>query len=166
VIVLVGFMGAGKTTVGRLLADRLDLPFVDSDQVIEQRAGRAIRQIFAEDGEPAFRDLEHATIADLLGGSDAVLALGGGAVMRADTREALKGHTVVHLQVDLATALARCGPGADRPMLKSDTAELLASRLPVYEAVADVTVATGDRAPEEIAADLSDYLADLPDPAS
>jgi len=79
VIVLVGFMGAGKTTVGHLLAERLGLPFTDSDQVIEQRAGRPVRQIFAEDGEPAFRALEHQVIASLLDGPDLVLALGGGA---------------------------------------------------------------------------------------
>ena len=89
-IVLVGFMGAGKTTVGRLLAARLGLPFTDSDQVIEERAGTPIRQIFADDGEPAFRELEHEVIADLLDGPDAVLALGGGAADRADTRDLLK----------------------------------------------------------------------------
>jgi len=79
VIVLVGFMGAGKTTVGHLLAGRLGLPFADSDQVIEQQAGRPVRQIFAEDGEPAFRALEHQVITGLLDGPDLVLALGGGA---------------------------------------------------------------------------------------
>jgi shikimate kinase len=80
VIVLVGFMGAGKTTVGRLLAARLGVPFTDSDHVIEDRAGKPVRQIFADDGEAAFRALEHQVIADLLGGPDIVLAVGGGAV--------------------------------------------------------------------------------------
>jgi shikimate kinase len=78
VIVVVGFMGAGKTTVGRLLAAKLGVPFTDSDHVIERAAGRPIPRIFADDGEPAFRELEHAVIADLLNGEDAVLALGGG----------------------------------------------------------------------------------------
>jgi shikimate kinase len=153
VIVLVGFMGAGKTTVGRLLARRLALPFIDSDQVIEQRAGRTVQQIFADDGEPAFRDLEHVAIVDLLDGPDAVLALGGGAVMRADTREALRKHTVVLLHVDLATALDRCGTGDDRPLLKSDAVagQLLESRLPLYESAADVVVPTVGRTPDEIA---------------
>ena len=78
-IVLIGFMGAGKTTVGHLLSARLGLPFVDSDLVIEQRSGRPVRQIFAEDGESAFRALEHEVIAGLLDGPDLVLAVGGGA---------------------------------------------------------------------------------------
>ena len=88
-IVLVGFMGAGKTTVGTLLAARLGLPFADSDQVLEDRAGRPIRQIFAEDGEPAFRALEYEVIAGLLDGPPMVLALGGGAPGHPPTRELL-----------------------------------------------------------------------------
>jgi shikimate kinase len=88
-IVLVGFMGAGKTTVGTLLAARLGLPFTDSDQVIEQRAGRPVRQIFAEDGEPAFRALEHQVITGLLDGPPIVLALGGGAAEHPGTRALL-----------------------------------------------------------------------------
>jgi shikimate kinase len=86
VIVIVGFMGAGKTTVGHLLAEKLGLPFVDTDLVIEQRTGRSVRQIFADDGEPAFRMLEHEVTAELLGGPDAVLALGGGGVEHPATR--------------------------------------------------------------------------------
>ena len=88
-IVLVGFMGAGKTTVGHLLSERLGLPFVDSDLVIEQRSGRSVRQIFAEDGEPAFRELERQVIADLIDGPEAVLALGGGAAEHPETRALL-----------------------------------------------------------------------------
>ena len=88
-IVLVGFMGAGKTTVGHLLSARLGVPFVDSDLVIEQRSGRPVRQIFAEDGEPAFRALEHEVIAGLLDGPDAVLAVGGGAAEHPGTRALL-----------------------------------------------------------------------------
>ena len=92
-IVLVGFMGAGKTTVGRLLAAKLGVPFTDSDHVIEARAGRPIPQIFAADGEPAFRQLEHEVIADLLNGEDMVLALGGGAATHPGTRAALAAAT-------------------------------------------------------------------------
>jgi shikimate kinase len=106
-IVLVGFMGAGKTTVGRVLADKLGLAFLDSDVVIEQRTGRTVREIFAEDGEPAFRVLEHAVIADLLSGPDVVLALGGGAPEHGGTRDLLNaGPSVVYLQVGYARAMA------------------------------------------------------------
>jgi shikimate kinase len=89
VIVLVGFMGAGKTTVGHLLSTRLGVPFVDSDLVIEQRSGLPVRQIFAEDGEPAFRALEHEVIVGLLDGPDLVLAVGGGAPEHPGTRALL-----------------------------------------------------------------------------
>ena len=119
-IVLVGFMGAGKTTVGHLLAAELGLPFADSDQVIEQRAGRLIREIFAEDGEAAFRALEHQVIAELLDGPNLVLALGGGAAEHPGTRGTLASHPraqVVHLQVGYAQALRRVGGDGGRPML-------------------------------------------------
>ncbi len=92
-IVLVGFMGAGKTTIGNLLAAKLGLPFADSDQVIEQRSGRPVSRIFAEDGEPAFRALEHQVIAELLDGPDMILALGGGAPEHPRTRALLAGGT-------------------------------------------------------------------------
>ena len=98
-IVLIGFMGAGKTTVGHLLAERLGLPFMDTDLVIEQRTRRSVRDIFATDGEPAFRQLEHTVTAELLAGPDAVLALGGGAVLHPETQRALGGHQVVYLKV-------------------------------------------------------------------
>ena len=119
-IVLVGFMGAGKTTVGHLLAAELALPFADSDQVIEDCADRPIRQIFAEDGEPAFRALEHRVIAELLDGPELVLALGGGAAEHPQTRDTLASHPraqVVYLQVGYAQALRRVGGDGGRPML-------------------------------------------------
>ena len=106
-IVLVGFMGAGKTTIGQLLAERMGLPFTDSDQVIEQRAGRPVAQIFAEDGEPAFRALEHQVIADLLAGPALVLALGGGAAEHPGTRDRLARARVVYLQVGYEEAMRR-----------------------------------------------------------
>ena len=96
-IVLVGFMGAGKTTIGNLLSARLGLPFADSDQVIEQRTGRPVRQIFAEDGEPGFRALEHQVIAELLDGPGLILALGGGAPEHPRTRALLAGGTLCSL---------------------------------------------------------------------
>ena len=158
-IVLVGFMGAGKTTVGQLLADRLDLPFTDSDLVIEQRAGRPVRQIFAEDGEPAFRALEHQVIAELLDGPALVLALGGGAAEHRGTRDRLAAAQVVYLQVGYEQALRRVGGDAGRPLLaRPDLAATYQRRLPVYAEVATVTVRTDGRHPDAISQDILDTL--------
>jgi shikimate kinase/3-dehydroquinate synthase len=165
VIVLVGFMGAGKTTVGRLLSARLGVPFVDSDLVIEQRSGRPVRQIFAEDGEPAFRALEHDVIADLLDGPDLVLAVGGGAAEHPGTREKLATAQVVYLEVGYDQAMARVGGDPDRPLLaRSDLAATYQRRLPLYAEIATLAVATDGRRPETIAADILARLA--PEPAA
>ncbi len=158
-IVLVGFMGAGKTTVGRLLADRLGLPFLDSDQVIEQRAGRSVRDIFATDGEPAFRVLEHEVIADLLAGPEAILALGGGAAEHPATQVALKQADVVYLRVGYAQAMQRVAGDEERPLLRRpDLDRLYGRRLDVYGSVATLTVATDGRPPEAIASEVIEHL--------
>jgi shikimate kinase len=155
VIVLVGFMGAGKTTVGNLLAARLGLPFRDSDQVIEHRAGRPVRQIFAEDGEPAFRALEHQVIAEVLDGPAVVLALGGGAAEHPGTRDRLAGAQVVYLQVGYAQALLRVGGDRGRPLLaRPDLAALYERRLGVYADLATLTVPTDGRRPEAVSEDI------------
>jgi shikimate kinase len=154
-IVLVGFMGAGKTTVGHLLAERLGLPFADSDLIIEQRAGRPVRQIFAEDGEPAFRALEHQVIADLLDGPDLVLAVGGGAAEHPRTRERLAKAQAVYLQVGYDQAMARVGGDAGRPLLtRPDLAATYQRRLPLYAEIATLTVGTDGRRPEAISEDI------------
>jgi shikimate kinase len=150
-IVIVGFMGAGKTTVGQLLAAKLGVPFTDSDHVIEDRAGQPIRQIFAADGEPAFRQLEHEVIAGLLADGDGVLALGGGAVAHPGTRALLTGVPVVYLRVSYADAISRVGGDRTRPMLaRPDVARLHADRDPRYAEVATLTVDTGSRSPDDI----------------
>jgi shikimate kinase len=157
VIVLVGFMGAGKTTIGRLLAAKLGVPFTDSDHVIEARAGKPIPQVFADDGEPAFRQLEHEVIADLLNGEDMVLALGGGAATHGGTRAALASASVpvVYLRVSHAQAMSRVGGDRGRPMLaRSDVAQLHKDRDPLYAQAATLTIDAGDRSPEEIALDI------------
>ena len=154
-IVLVGFMGAGKTTVGRLLAAKLGRPFIDSDQVIEERAGMPIRQIFADMGEPAFRELEHSVIADLLAGPDVVLALGGGAPRHESTRKLLAAVPVVYLRVGYPEALTRVGGDTGRPMLaRPDVEALHAERQAVYASVATVTVDTDGRLPDEVVLEL------------
>ncbi|MEZ0163691.1 shikimate kinase [Kineococcus sp. LSe6-4] len=161
-IVLVGFMGAGKTTVGRLLADRLGLPFVDTDHVIEDRERRSIPQIFEADGEAAFRDVEQAVVADVLSGPEAVVSLGGGACGREATREVLRAHTVVHLDVSLEQARRRTAGDGNRPVLRRpDLAELHAARRAVFHALADVEVDTDGRAARSVA---DEVLAALPDP--
>jgi shikimate kinase len=163
VIVLVGFMGAGKTTVGHLLSERLGLPFADSDLIIEQRAGRPVRQIFAEDGEPAFRALEHQVIADLLDGPPLVLALGGGATEHPGTRDRLARARVVYLQVGYEQAMQRVGGDQGRPLLaRPDLAATYQRRLPLYAELATLTVSTDGRHPEAISQDILTRLTTEP----
>lgn len=165
-IVLVGFMGAGKTTVGNMLATRLGLPFADSDQVIEKRSGRPVRRIFAEDGEAAFRALEHEIIVGLLDGAELVLALGGGAAEHTGTQAALAadpGIHVIHLQVGYDQALMRVGGDAGRPMLaRPDLPGLYERRRLVYAAVATLAVPTDGRHPETISEDIAAQLVRVP----
>ena len=159
-IVLIGFMGAGKTTVGHLLAGQLGLPFIDSDMVIEERGGRPVRQIFADDGEEAFRALEHETIAGLLRGRAAVLALGGGAVEHPATQALLQPAQVVYLHVGYPAAVARVGGDAGRPLLRrTDLEAVYQRRLTAYAAAATLTVPTDGRGPEDVTLDIVEYLA-------
>jgi shikimate kinase len=136
--VLIGFMGAGKTTVGRCVAGRLDVAFTDTDHVIIAEQGRSIQQIFADHGEAAFREIEHEVIKRLLVEQDGVLALGGGAAIHPGTQQLLRAHPlVVHLKVTLEHALERCGDDLSRPILRRpDLAEIHARRMEVYDQVA------------------------------
>jgi shikimate kinase len=154
-IVLTGFMGSGKSTVGPILAARLGWHFIDVDNVIEAEAGAAIAEIFARHGESAFRDHEHAAIARLATGDGLVIALGGGAIEREDTRKLLlnaRGTLLVHLEVELNTTLARCsGTEGTRPVL-ADQANLAARyerRLPLYR-MAHVSVRADALTPEQV----------------
>nr|WP_246314342.1 bifunctional shikimate kinase/3-dehydroquinate synthase [Kineococcus aurantiacus] len=150
-------MGAGKSTVGRLLADRLGLPFVDTDLVVEDRERRSIPEIFATDGEQAFRDLEQEVVADVVAGPEAVVSLGGGACGREATRAVLRAHTVVHLDVSFEQAKARTAGDTYRPMLqRPDLAQLHASRRVVFEELADLSVRTDGRRAEAIALEVLD----------
>ncbi len=152
-VVLVGFMGAGKSTVGRLVAARLGLVFADSDDVVRQRTGRTPREIFATDGEAAFRALERQVVRDLVMGRPAgVVALGGGAVEDAGTRQVLRDARVVHLDVSFEQVRARVGDDPDRPVLaRPDLPDLFAARRAVYDEVADVVVATDGLTPAAVA---------------
>jgi shikimate kinase len=163
--VFVGVMGAGKTTVGQLVADRLGVPFLDVDSDIEAVAGKPIPEIFIDDGEAHFRALEREAVARALATFDGVLALGGGAIMADETRKRLLDHTVVYLSVEVADAIKRVGLGTGRPMLKMNPRatlrHLLDLRRPLYEEVATVVVRTDGRTPDEVTAAV---LAELPTP--
>jgi shikimate kinase len=155
-IVLTGFMGSGKSTVGPLVAERLGWRFVDVDDVIVAETGMAISQFFATHGEPAFRDVERSTIARLAAEDGLVMALGGGAIEDAGTRDLLlngAGSLLVHLEVTLETTLARCGgTEGTRPVL-ADRANLQARyerRLPLYR-TAHVSIAADAITPSEVA---------------
>ena len=157
-IVLTGFMGAGKTTAGMLAAERLRWRFVDIDRMVEERAGMTVAAIFEQRGEEAFRALEAAAIREAAVHDQVVMALGGGAIERDETRAflaSLETCRVVYLEAPFDTLMARCAEqsgGAVRPVLR-DRERLTArwqARLPLYQQ-ADATVSTVDLAPEAVA---------------
>lgn len=162
-VVLVGPPGAGKSTVGALLADALDVTARDTDSDIEAAAGTTIADLFVTEGEERFREIEVLAVRDALAEHDGVLALGGGAVMRAETQRALEDQVVVFLDVGLADAAARVGLGSSRPLLlgnvRSQMKTLLDARRPVYESVATHVVSTDGRTPEDVAEEILRLLA-------
>ncbi len=168
-IVLVGLMGAGKTSIGRRLAARLGLPFRDADAEIEAAAGCSIPEIFARFGEPAFRDGERRVIRRMLAGDPLVLATGGGAFMDAETRAAIRGEAVsIWLRAPLPVLLRRVAGRTHRPLLNSgDPAEILRrlmdQRQPVY-AEADIIVDCGDDSPDHTTATVLNALMDWSPP--
>jgi len=163
VAIIIGPPGAGKSTVGALLAARLGVPFTDADQVIEQTAGKPVSDIFVQDGEDAFRALERATAARLIGGEPGVLALGGGAVLDPGTRQLLAGQRVIYLETGFRSVVHRSGldgphppiPGNPRGRLK----QMLDERHPVYAELAWRTVPTDDRDPADLAGLLATEIA-------
>jgi shikimate kinase len=155
-------MGAGKSTVGRILAERWRVPFRDTDDDVEAVDGRAISDIFVESGEEHFRSLERAAVERALTEHEGVLAVGGGAVMAETSRSSLRGHRVVFLRVGLSDAAARVGLGSSRPLLlgnvRGTMKALLEERTPVYESVATAVVDTDGRTPDEVAALVEEAL--------
>jgi shikimate kinase len=163
-IVMVGLMGCGKSAVGRRLAAKLGLPFIDADEEIERAAGKSIEDIFAEHGEAHFRDGERKVIARLLRSGPQVLATGGGAFMSDETRQAIAESGIsVWLQADLPVLMRRVAKRDNRPLLKTDDPEavmreLMDTRYPVY-AKADITVESRDVPHDTIVADILERLA-------
>lgn len=160
--VLVGPMGAGKTTVAALLGEAWQVTVRDTDADIEAREGRSISDIFVDSGESYFRDLEATAVAEALATHTGVLALGGGAVLDPATRELLAAHRVVFLRVGLTDAAKRVGLGVGRPLLLGNVRgrikALLDERTPLYEAVATLTVDTDGRTPEDVAREIEEAL--------
>jgi shikimate kinase len=152
--VVIGPPGSGKTTVGRLLAQRLGVAFRDTDHDVEAAAGKPIGEIFIDDGEEHFRALERSAVRDALAGHDGVLAVGGGAILDPATRADLDGLPVVYLEVGLSDAVKRVGLASARPLLvlnpRSQFRKLMEERRPIYEGLAAIKVATDDRDPADI----------------
>ena len=158
-ITLTGFMGSGKTTVGKVLADFLGCPFMDLDDLIVKKAGKSIPEIFAQDGEPAFRQLEARLLRQTVEKyteNTVVLALGGGAVTAPASAALLREKTVcIYLRATLETLLARLeGETAGRPLADASLADRLAAREPLYEETAHVIIDTDGLTPDEVADEI------------
>jgi shikimate kinase len=166
-LVIVGPPGAGKTTVGRILARRLGVAFADVDAMIEEQTGKSIADLFLEDSEDGFRTLERKVVAEALASHDGVLALGGGAVLAAETRALLRAHRVVYLSVGLADGLRRTGMSTARPLLagvnpRATFKALLDARAPLYREVATVQVVTDRRSANQVARAVLEALGVVP----
>lgn len=153
-VVVIGLPGAGKSTVGTLLAQALGVDFRDTDTDIENATGSSISDLFVSHGEEHFRALERAAVVAGLTDHDGVLALGGGAILDPDTQTDLADHTVLHLEVSLAAASPRIGLSGSRPLLigspRKQWLTLAQARQPIYTSLATVTVSTDGRTPEQV----------------
>lgn len=163
-LALIGPMGSGKSCIGRRLAERFGLRFVDADREIESHTGVSVSTIFEIEGEAGFRSRERAVLAELLDGRDCVIATGGGAVLDADTRRLLRERSfVVHLHAEVEQLLARLARDRSRPLLAGDDREqvlrdLVAVRAPLYAQTADLRFQTGVQSAAEAAAALGHLL--------
>jgi len=161
--ILIGPPGAGKSTVGPLLAGMLGVGFLDTDRILEEAVGKPVGDIFIDDGEAAFRALERPAVAEAIEGHHGILALGSGAVLDAGARRLLAGQRVVYLETGFAAVARRSGLDGPRPPLPGNPRgrmrELLEQRRPVYEGLAWLTVATDDREPPEIAELIAEAVA-------
>ncbi len=163
-IILIGPPGAGKTSVGKALAKKLSLNFLDSDKVVEEKSGKSIPEIFITDGEPAFREMERAAVIDLIENQDGVIALGGGSVMDLEVpKKLLPMANVVFLDVSISNAAPRVGFNRDRPLLLGNPRQqwiaLMEKRRSTYEALAKARVSTDNKKPVEVVEEIVKELA-------
>jgi len=163
-VILIGPMGSGKTTIGQLIARRLDIAFRDTDQVVEEETGRTVSDIFLEDGEDAFRLLEKSVLRNELLSDGTVLALGGGAPISMDAQSALRAiaSPVVYLDISLATVAPRIGFNRDRPLLlhnpRGQWQTLMEARRPIYESIADTVIDVNTKSETEIVDEILEVL--------
>jgi shikimate kinase len=163
-IILIGPPGAGKSSVGKALGQRLSANFADTDVLIEKESGLRVSEIFLDKGEPFFRELERAIVLRELADFDGVLALGGGAIMNSDVEQALRQSSdpICFLDVSLASAAPRIGFNRDRPLLvgnpRAKWQELMNIRRPIYESLATLTVSTDSGTPSHIAQEIAEIL--------
>jgi len=164
-VILIGPMGSGKTTVGKLVAEKLQIPFRDTDQVIEETTGKSVSDIFLEDGEDEFRAIEKKVLRDELLADGAVLALGGGAPISIDAQSALRAiaSPVIYLDISLAAVAPRIGFNRDRPLLlhnpRGQWQTLMEARRPIYESIADLVIDVNDKTEAEIVSLVLEVLA-------
>jgi shikimate kinase len=162
--ILIGPPGSGKSSVGRALGQRLKLPFTDTDILIEKKCQKAISEIFIEDGEPHFREIERAVVLDQLAIGNGILSLGGGSVLDPLTHQALSltAAPIVFLDVSLSSASPRVGFNRDRPLLlgnpRAKWQELMNVRRPIYEGLADITILTDELSPTQVSQKIVEIL--------
>ena len=163
-VILIGPMGSGKTTIGQLLAAQWNIPFRDTDHVIEEMSGKSVSDIFLEDGEDEFRILEKKVLRQELLSDETVLALGGGAPISIDAQSALRAiaSPVIYLDVSLATVAPRIGFNRDRPLLlhnpRGQWQTLMEARRPIYEAIADTIIDVNDKSESEIVSQILEVV--------
>jgi shikimate kinase len=159
-LVLIGPMGAGKTTVGREIAKELNCDFADTDELIEADQGKSVSEIFVEDGEPHFRLVEESVVIDALIEQSGILSLGGGAVMNDEVQKSLKSSSAkkIFLDISLAAVSPRVGFDNARPLLmvnpRQKWSELMNHRRPTYESLADLSIDVSDKSVSEICSEI------------
>jgi shikimate kinase len=162
--VLIGPPGAGKSSVARQLGRILDCQVVDTDSVIEKKSGKTISEIFVEDGEAQFREIEREVVLDEIKNNESVLALGGGSVLNKEVAQSLRDNSapVIYLEVSISQAAPRVGFNKDRPLLTMNPRQqwlaLMEVRRPIYEGLASFKVNTDNRKPAEVAAEIAGFL--------